>query len=751
MLEADACHYAETLAAEAWQDAHATSSPQCEPQLTLPYPSTWPPSPQTLWTRYAYAVVVASLEGSVPPGQIGQTFTTFWARSDQRGLHGVPKLTLEQAPLRNVEPAVTVLYARDGWVYPLGPELLGAIDGKVDWQRACRVAGAYLFEHARLPPALVSALSAQHAVFFRWLAEQEPSTPAHEIVMRAMFSWSSARRSLPSHQPWKAPVDIAGSALAAELERRHSQKPLAGRDPVELRLPGEGEGRELPLRLLILSELSREAPRGTSGPLMTVTSNTLDDAMAALVPSVSIEVQNCLEPGGPPLQLQYNFRAMSDFDPVEVAKRTPGLRELLDMRAALVPIRYELSGNRRFRNAVLNAVTNPALRPVLQAALGVVLDDSAGARMAAREEDEVARDEAASTTDALRVAALTRHRSLLVRRAACENLALGADAIVQLGPASELLEAVASNPAVWELAANGSLLSQRDPCQGLFGIVSMHAPWTDEVRRFTATATGAELLTCLAMEMPLAPGERGVRVPRRGLDRFERIWSWSRACEVGGAAVVAFGQAPYHHLEPLLAAGTPVEEQLRRVAARLPWLWREVALHPQCPEDVLDALAAAPQMLVRRAVASHSSTPARVVRDLASDHDVSVSEAAYARLGMRSIQPASGVFDRGSVPRKGWSAICEALDRLVDSSIAERTPDVGEVWEDDGAWLERLLDDRAAKHDKAPSLEDVKQVGGGDAHRALWLAMHPRASGSQLLTLETRTEPFIRAVLRHRL
>ncbi len=743
----EAYQHGTALVMGAWEEVHAVSSGRFGPRVTLPYPSEWPPPPGTIWVRYAYAAYVGQSERTVHTTAHGvEVFTKPWARVSQRGLDGVPRLELTGERL--VEGSQRLIGNSDEprAAPALGPELLRAERAFDSFDKA-HVAGAYLFHHACMAPGLVEEIEARHGAFFGWLAALEPRTAWRDVVVDDIFALAAPRRGREDSTLEQRLAEIEDAEVAEEVRQRHTRRPVAGMDRVELRAGGGLEEGELPLRLLVLSDLSEEAPRGMSSPVMSVDATSFRSTMSALSPSLAIDVPNRMEPGAPPLQVRLSFRRLADFEPDEVARRTPGLRELLDLRAALTALKGPLGGEKRLRNAIQAAIGDPALRPALEEACGFLRDPSPAALAAAREADAVARDEAYSTTDPERVAVLTRHRSVLVRRAACENLALGAEALARLGPPLEVLESVASNPAVSELASNGLLCERLERPNWLVDMIAMHARWTEALRRWTARGDGVALLTHVAMEMPLEAGEAGVRAPCRGLDRLERIWRWSRLAGFADeAAYVAFGQAGQSVLEPLLGAEGSIEEGLRRVAERVPWLWRAVATHPRCPRDVLEALARAPLMLVRMAVVAHPATPANVLRDLLGDHDVSVSEAAHARLGLRFPAPplAHSQHSSWSFQSARAKALAAALDRLVESPLLARTPDVGQDGDDDGAWVERLLSYRRESSVPAPRARS-------DHAAALAIATDPAASRDALRALEGNTAPFIRGILRHRL
>ncbi|MFO0547084.1 MAG: type VI secretion system contractile sheath small subunit [Polyangiaceae bacterium] len=570
------------------------------------------------------------------------------------------------------------------------------------------IAGAYLHIHSELSSQLLADLARRHPAFFGWL-DKLAYLPRRTVNRDDIFS----------PRPLKSIDEIAQ--------------------------------RELPLRLLVLGEFSRYAPRGPRSSVVEVTADAFDSAMSALRPSVDFQVPNRLEEGTTPIRVRLDFERLGDFGPEAVAKRIPELRNLLEVRAAVTALKGPLGGEKQFRNKLLSIVANRANHAQLRLECGLAPEDSSGALAAAREENLVDRDEAYSTSDPARVAALMQHRSVLVRRAASENPALDIEAICGFGLPHELLEHIAANPMVTRLAASGGLLERMNRSGSLAGPLSLLAPWTEEVRRWAALGTSS-LLTYVAVELPLEPGEVGVRTPRRGFDRFERIWRWTAKDGSSRWTLLDWAsfQAPSSELDELLSTDEP-PQALRNIAERVPWLWRAVATHPACPADVLESLAVAPQVLVRIAVAMHPATPERTLSELLNDNDVSVAEVAHRHLGLR-YHPSPVITAQPAGANTRARALVEAaLDRLASSPLPARGPDVGTQGYNDGSWVERLLRYRA--HLDPNCTDDALSAGSRsrDARDVLVAATHPRATRSMLEPLAAHPMPFIRALAQHRL
>lgn len=734
-------------AVEAWSAVHVALPWDFHPRVTLPYPSTWPAQPDTVWTRYAYAVARPQAS-SVDETICGTELQSMpWATVTHRGLEGEPALEATSGPLQLAGPRLIGPDDETLPAPPLGPLLVRSTRAALPPEDAELLAGMVLFAQTTLVPPLRAAIEQRHAGFFRWLRAQPPRTPLRHVCIEDIFA---------------LPAMGASDDVALEIARRRAREHVAGTDRVDLRRrdDAQGDGGQLPLRILVLDEFSSEAPRGPLSPVVCVQSNDLSAAMRALSPSVEIEVPNRVEQGAPRIHVNLAFHCIEDFDAQAVAERIPALRRLLELRAALTAMRGPLGGEKRFQAKIESVVRDSARRNQLALECGALADGSSAA-LAAREEDQVARDEAYATRDPARVAELVRHRCLFVRRAACESLALKADGIARVGPPIELLEQAASNPALVELASTGQLLASLRSGNPLTMMLALRARWTEEVRRWTATDSREQLLIHIAVEMPLEPAEIGIRAPARALDRFERLWRWTRQAALNSDLYrIGFAQATRSELDALIAGRGSVAEQLRAVAERVPWLWREVASHPDCPESVLQSLASAPQALVRAAVASHPVTPRRIVRALLGDVDPSVSEVAHRRLGVRFaalpiayVQPRSAYHNHDP----DWNRpIFAAIQALAESPLPARSPDVGAGESDNGEWVERLLAYRSIQmRGEGPfaldcSETELAKAAQGTGWSALGAATHPRASHRVLRALAAHAAPFIRLVVRHR-
>lgn len=122
-------------------------------------------------------------------------------------------------------------------------------------------------------------------------------------------------------------------------------KTSASRINISLELPESGatQHKELPLKLLVLSNLSGQE---SSTPLhqrrkLTVDKQSLDTVMAQLQPHLDLKVKV----NGVAQCLQLNFHSMQDFSPDHLVQQIPALKLLLAKRYLLNDLKSQLMSN----------------------------------------------------------------------------------------------------------------------------------------------------------------------------------------------------------------------------------------------------------------------------------------------------------------------------------------------------------------------------------------------------------------------
>lgn len=103
-----------------------------------------------------------------------------------------------------------------------------------------------------------------------------------------------------------------------------------------------------------------------------VTPDNFDDVLAKMKPHLAFSVENKLadEEGAAKLKVDLNFRSLEDFEPENVARQVPALREMLDLRRKLADLRGSLQTNDALEKELQDIVNNTEKMKALEAELG---------------------------------------------------------------------------------------------------------------------------------------------------------------------------------------------------------------------------------------------------------------------------------------------------------------------------------------------------------------------------------------------
>jgi len=103
-----------------------------------------------------------------------------------------------------------------------------------------------------------------------------------------------------------------------------------------------------------------------------VTPDNFDDVLAKMKPHLAFSVENKLSDAAdaPKLKVDLNFRALEDFEPENVGRQVPALREMLDMRRKLADLRGSLQTNDALEKELQDIVSNTEKMKQLEAELG---------------------------------------------------------------------------------------------------------------------------------------------------------------------------------------------------------------------------------------------------------------------------------------------------------------------------------------------------------------------------------------------
>lgn len=97
--------------------------------------------------------------------------------------------------------------------------------------------------------------------------------------------------------------------------------------------------KELPFVVGVLGDFSgqplKPLPQLRDRKFIQIDPDNFDDVMAKMQPALSFKVNNVLQDDNSELQVDLQFKKMTDFEPAQVAMQIEPLRKLLDMRSKL--------------------------------------------------------------------------------------------------------------------------------------------------------------------------------------------------------------------------------------------------------------------------------------------------------------------------------------------------------------------------------------------------------------------------------
>jgi type VI secretion system protein ImpB len=127
---------------------------------------------------------------------------------------------------------------------------------------------------------------------------------------------------------------------------------------------GAIELKELPFVVGVLGDFTGQPteplPKLKERKFVEVNPDNFDSVLEGMKPHLAFSVENKLsdEPDAPNLKVNLNFKSMDDFEPENVARQVPALKQLLDLRQRLSDLRGSLQGNDKLEELLLDAVGN---------------------------------------------------------------------------------------------------------------------------------------------------------------------------------------------------------------------------------------------------------------------------------------------------------------------------------------------------------------------------------------------------------
>src|SRR5271165_2960987 len=132
----------------------------------------------------------------------------------------------------------------------------------------------------------------------------------------------------------------------------------------DVEVGGAIEVKELPFVVGVLGDFTGQPaeplPKLKERKFVEVNPDNFDSVLEGMKPHLAFAVENKLsdEPDAPNLKINRNFKSLDDFEPENVARQVPPLKQLLDLRQRLSDLRGSLQGNDKLEELLLEAVGN---------------------------------------------------------------------------------------------------------------------------------------------------------------------------------------------------------------------------------------------------------------------------------------------------------------------------------------------------------------------------------------------------------
>lgn len=131
---------------------------------------------------------------------------------------------------------------------------------------------------------------------------------------------------------------------------------------------------ELPLKLLVMSDFTQKPDDRMleDREAINIDKDNFNEVLKGQNLDLSITVPNKLSSDpGEEMSVQLNFDSIKDFEPEAIAKKTPELNKLLELRQALTALKGPLSNVPDFRKKIQELVKDESSRDQLLKELGI--------------------------------------------------------------------------------------------------------------------------------------------------------------------------------------------------------------------------------------------------------------------------------------------------------------------------------------------------------------------------------------------
>ncbi len=141
--------------------------------------------------------------------------------------------------------------------------------------------------------------------------------------------------------------------------------------------PATGDAKEeveLPLKVLVMGDftLAEDETPVEDRRAFNIDKDNFNDVLKSQNLSLSVNVKNTLA-DEPDAQMSVNldFKNMKDFDPDAIVDKVPELKQLMELREALIALKGPLGNVPQFRKRIQELVQDEGTRERLLAELGI--------------------------------------------------------------------------------------------------------------------------------------------------------------------------------------------------------------------------------------------------------------------------------------------------------------------------------------------------------------------------------------------